>query len=62
MPRTAQPTRDELAPAYDAALPKEAPGAWIRAAIERMTECAHEHVRQIDEHDVECLDCGMVGA
>ena len=26
----------ELAPVYDAALPKDAPGAWIRAAIERM--------------------------
>ena len=26
----------ELTPVYDAALPKDAPGAWIRAAIERM--------------------------
>ena len=62
MPRTAQPTRDELAPIHDAALPKDAPGAWIRAAIERMTACSHERVRQIDEHDVECLDCGTVSA
>lgn len=24
--------------------------------------CTHEHVRQISEHDVECLDCGLVSA
>ena len=26
----------ELAPLFDAALPKDAPGAWIREALERM--------------------------
>ena len=30
------PTPSELAPLYDAALPKDAPGAWIREALERM--------------------------
>jgi hypothetical protein len=24
--------------------------------------CTHEHVRQIDEYDVECLDCGLISA
>ena len=27
---------DDLQPVYDAALPKDAPGAWIRDAIELM--------------------------
>lgn len=25
-------------------------------------DCEHQNVRQIDEHDVECLDCGLVSA
>lgn len=25
-------------------------------------DCRHEHVRQISEHDVECLDCGIISA
>lgn len=24
--------------------------------------CAHESVRQVDEHDVQCLECGLVSA
>lgn len=24
--------------------------------------CPHEFVRQIDEHDVQCIDCGLVSA
>ena len=27
-----------------------------------VTQCTHEHVRQISEHDVECTDCGLVSA
>ena len=30
------PVGPELAPLHDAALPKDAPGAWIREALERM--------------------------
>jgi hypothetical protein len=26
------------------------------------TNCEHENTRQIDEHDVECLDCGVMSA
>lgn len=32
---SAQPTPD-LTPLYDAALPADAPGAWIREAIEQL--------------------------
>lgn len=30
--------------------------------VNTSTACEHEHIRQIDEHDVECLDCGEVSA
>ena len=26
------------------------------------SQCDHQSTRQIDEHDVECLDCGAVSA
>ena len=24
--------------------------------------CPHENIRQVDQYDVQCLDCGLVGA
>lgn len=47
-------TPDDLAPAYDAALPKDAPGAWIRAAIDRMFtpgQVDADRQRMIDEEE-----------
>lgn len=35
---------------------------WADALIVVDDVCAHEHTRQVSEHDVECMDCGMVGA
>jgi hypothetical protein len=26
------------------------------------SDCDHERLRQISEHDVECIDCGLVQA
>lgn len=38
-PREDCPTMpDDLAPLWDAALPADAPGAWIRAAIDRLRD------------------------
>lgn len=31
----------DLTPLYDAALPKNAPGAWVRQAIEEMARAAY---------------------
>lgn len=40
---TAQPAIPAgLAPLHDAALPHDTPGAWIRAAIERLAELDEE--------------------
>jgi hypothetical protein len=25
-------------------------------------DCSHERIRQVSEHDVECIDCGLVQA
>lgn len=36
------PRADGLAPLYDAALSEDAPGAWIRAAIEALRESADD--------------------
>lgn len=32
------------------------------SATTQTETCAHEHTRQVDEYDVECIDCGMVSA
>ena len=37
---------DDLQPVYDAALPKDVPGAWIRDAIELMRAEAAEQQEQ----------------
>lgn len=36
-------------------------GRWTQPPAEP-TACQHERTRQISEHDVECLDCGLVSA
>lgn len=43
---------DDLTPIRDAALPNDAPGAWIRAAIDAMfTPGPTDHQRMIDEEE-----------
>lgn len=27
-----------------------------------LDDCTHEHVQQVSEHDVQCLDCGVISA
>jgi hypothetical protein len=64
------PSPSELAPLFDAALPKDAPGAWIREALERMftpgapTDGAVHRVESVSDgrgsYRWEC-DCGALG-
>jgi hypothetical protein len=44
---------DDLAPIRDAALPNDAPGAWIRAAIDALFTpgAPSDHQRMIDEEE-----------
>jgi len=49
--------------AFDSFCPEQGAN-WSDRFADRVfpAYCEHEHVRQVSEHDVECLDCGVVSA
>ena len=54
--------RFEAAAAYANGATTPEGNAVRQFAPEAASVCDHEQVRQISEHDVECLDCGLVSA